>query len=108
MCHLHILKLLLKRRCASKLVLNLLLEVHALLVIDRALYGLRTSGAHWHDRFADTLHEMRFSPCKADPNIWLKDVNTHYEFLSVSVDNIMILSSKNIQEFFDDLTNEYS
>ena len=32
------------------------LEGH-LLVIVRALYGLKTSGARWHDRFADTLRD---------------------------------------------------
>lgn len=26
-----------------------------LLLIDRALYGLRSSGAHWHDQLADVL-----------------------------------------------------
>jgi hypothetical protein len=27
-----------------------------LLTIVRALYGLRTAGARWHDRFADVMH----------------------------------------------------
>ena len=26
------------------------------LVIDKALYGLRTSGQYWHDRFAECMH----------------------------------------------------
>ena len=39
---------------------DLNLEGH-LLVIVRALYGLKTSGAHWHDRFADTLREEGFA-----------------------------------------------
>ena len=34
------------------------LEGH-LLVIERAIYGLRTSGARWHDRFSDTLRDSR-------------------------------------------------
>ena len=29
-----------------------------LMVIDRALYGLRMSGARWHDRLADVLRDM--------------------------------------------------
>ena len=40
-----------------------------LLVIVRALYGLKTSGARWHDRFADTLREEGFAPCKADTDV---------------------------------------
>jgi hypothetical protein len=30
------------------------------LTIVRALYGLRTSGARWHDCFADVMHLMGF------------------------------------------------
>jgi hypothetical protein len=82
------------------------LEGH-LLVIDRALYGLRTSGACWHDRFADTLREIGYSPCKADPDIWLKDAGIHYEYVCVYVDDIMMVG-KNPQEFFDDLTKKYN
>ncbi len=34
-----------------------------LLVIDKALYGLRSSGARWHDRLADVLRDQGFNPC---------------------------------------------
>ena len=37
------------------------------LVINKALYGLRSSGARWHDCFADALREMGFLPSRADP-----------------------------------------
>ena len=46
------------------------LEGH-LLVIEKALYGLRTSGARFHAKFADTLRAMGFMPTYADPNaLW--------------------------------------
>jgi hypothetical protein len=32
------------------------------LIIVKALYGLRTSGLHWHERFADCLCNEGFSP----------------------------------------------
>jgi hypothetical protein len=35
------------------------LEGHTL-IIDKALYGLRTSSARWHERFADCLRNMGF------------------------------------------------
>jgi hypothetical protein len=38
------------------------LERHLLLIV-RDLYGLRTSGARWHDRLADLLQEMTFFQC---------------------------------------------
>ena len=82
------------------------LEGH-LLVIERALYGLRTSGARWHDRFADTLREMGYFPCKADPDVWIKDANTHYEYVCVYVDDIMAIGT-HPQDFFNDLTDKYN
>ncbi len=42
-----------------------------ILVIVKALYGLRSSGARWHDRCADCLRDLGFFPCKAEPDIWL-------------------------------------
>jgi hypothetical protein len=81
------------------------LEGH-LLVIDRALYGLRTSGARWHNCFADTLRDMGYNPCQADPDVWLKDCQTHYEYVCVYVDDIMFFG-KDPQSFFNDLINKY-
>ena len=46
------------------------LEGH-LLLIDKALYGLRSSGARWHDKLSDVLREESFVHCKAEPDIWM-------------------------------------
>jgi Reverse transcriptase (RNA-dependent DNA polymerase) len=62
-----------------------------LLTIVRALYGLCTSDARFHDRFAEVMHLMGFSPCKADPDVWMRDCNTHYEYALVYVDDIMFI-----------------
>jgi Reverse transcriptase (RNA-dependent DNA polymerase) len=35
-----------------------------ILIISKALYGLRSSGARWHDRIADCIRELRFFPCR--------------------------------------------
>jgi hypothetical protein len=77
-----------------------------LLIIVRALYGLRTSGARWHDRYADVMHLMGFSPCKADPDVWMRDCTTHYEYVLVYVDDIMFIG-KEPQKFFDSLINDH-
>jgi hypothetical protein len=53
------------------------LEGH-LLVMVCALYGLCTSGAPWHGQLAEFLQSMNFYPCKADPDVWMKDCDTHY------------------------------
>ena len=44
------------------------LEGHVLLV-QKALYGLRTSGARWAEKLADSLRTQGFSPSYADPAI---------------------------------------
>ena len=76
------------------------------LIIEKALYGLRSSGARFHEKFADTLREMGYTPCKADPDVWLKDCDTHYEYVCVYVDDLMVMG-KNPDDFFATLTNTY-
>jgi Reverse transcriptase (RNA-dependent DNA polymerase) len=75
-------------------------------VIVRVLYGLRTAGARWHDRYADVMRIMDFYPCKADPDVWMKDSDTHYEYVLVYVNDLMFLNKKP-QGFFDSLTTEH-
>ena len=51
-------------------------ELHELkdhvLIIRKALYGLKSSGLRWHERFADVLRDMGFTPCIAEPDIWMR------------------------------------
>ena len=42
------------------------------LVIIKALYGLKSSGLQWLERFADTLQEMGFKISKADPDVKMR------------------------------------
>ena len=58
------------------------------LIIRRALYGLRTSGARWHEKFATCLAAEGFSPCKAEPDIWMRDAGDCYEYVAVYVDDL--------------------
>jgi hypothetical protein len=62
-----------------------------LLVIVKALYGLHTSGARWHEFFTERLTDMGFYPCKADPDVWMKDCGTHYEFVCIYVDAWLVI-----------------
>ena len=39
-----------------------------LLIIEKALYGLRTSSLRWHDKFSDCLHDMGFEPSRVQGN----------------------------------------
>ena len=42
------------------------------LIVDKALYGLRSSGLRWHERMADILRDLGFFPSKADSDIWMR------------------------------------
>ena len=39
------------------------------LIINKALYGLRSSGLRWHEKLAKILLKMGFTPCKVEPDI---------------------------------------
>ncbi len=42
------------------------------LLIERALFGLKTSGVAWHVQLTETLRSMDFTPSLADPDVWLR------------------------------------
>jgi Reverse transcriptase (RNA-dependent DNA polymerase) len=64
------------------------------LFIDRALYGLKSSGLMWWDKLADVLRMIGFTLSKAESDIWMRPVDDHYELLCVHVDDIIICSKK--------------
>jgi Reverse transcriptase (RNA-dependent DNA polymerase) len=81
------------------------LEGH-ILIVSKALYGLRSSGARWHDKFSDCMRELGFFPCKAEPDIWMRKAGDVYEYIAVYVDDLAI-AMKNPQEFIDILEKKY-
>ncbi|MEM7457806.1 MAG: reverse transcriptase domain-containing protein, partial [Planctomycetota bacterium] len=42
-------------------------------VIVRALYGLKTAGASWHAHLGDTLRSLGFTSSYADHDVWLRE-----------------------------------
>jgi hypothetical protein len=81
------------------------LEGHTL-VIFKALYGLRSSGLRWHERFADCLRDMGFTPSKAEPDIWMRPNGDAYEYIGVYVDDLAIIA-RNPGEIADILQSKY-
>ncbi|KAL7578841.1 hypothetical protein ACA910_016061 [Epithemia clementina (nom. ined.)] len=63
-----------------------------ILIISKALYGLRTSGARWHDRFFDVMRDMGFTPSKNDPDIWMRPSKDGkvYEYIAFYVNDLAI------------------
>ena len=77
------------------------LEGH-MLIIDKALYSLRTSGAGFHAKWADTLRTLRtlgFTITYADPDVWIWDAGDCYEYVVVWLDDIFT-ALKNPEEFY--------
>ena len=43
-------------------------------IVVRAMYGLKSSGAAWHAKLSETLHSMDFVPSYADPVCGIKQL----------------------------------
>ena len=43
-----------------------------LMLITRALYGLKTIIASLRSYLAETFHKLGYTPTKADPDVWLR------------------------------------
>jgi hypothetical protein len=69
------------------------------LVLVRALYGLKSAGSSWRSTLAQALRDLGFESTLADPDVWLKppardDGFEYYEMLFVYVDDILTVSPK--------------
>jgi hypothetical protein len=62
------------------------------LIVTRALYGLKSSGAAWRADLAATLRDLTFASTKADPDVWIRNSGTHYDMVLVYVDDILIFA----------------
>ena len=58
------------------------LEDHCLIVF-KALYGLRTSGARWAEKLADSLQDQGFISSYADPAIWMREQEDYWTYICV-------------------------
>jgi hypothetical protein len=67
-----------------------------IVVITRALYGLKTSGRAWRDHMASTLRDYGYVSCKADPDVWMHaktkpDGFQYWSYILVYTDDILII-----------------
>jgi hypothetical protein len=62
------------------------------LIVTRALYGLKSSGAAWCAGLATTLRNMDFTLSQADPGVWIRSAATHYDMVLVYVDDILVFA----------------
>ena len=76
------------------------------LIISKALYGLKSSGLRWWERFSEILIDMGFVPSKAEDDIWMRDQGDHYEYIARYVDDLAIVSRKP-QAIINDFQGKY-
>jgi hypothetical protein len=62
------------------------------LISDKSLYGLKTSASRFHDYLSKSLLRLRFKKTKHDPDLWMVDKSSHYEYLARYVNFILIWS----------------
>jgi hypothetical protein len=76
------------------------------LVVDRGLYGLRSSAAGFHEHFANKLRNMGFRPSLADSDFWIKDCGDHYEYIATYVDDLLVFS-RNPMAIINEIKADY-
>ena len=77
------------------------------LEIVKALYGLRSSSARFHEAFADTLRRMGFRPSMADSDLWLRERGDHYEYIATYVDDVLAFA-REPRQLIDTIEKEYT
>ena len=74
-------------------------ESGMIMLICKALYGLKSSGATFRAHLAETLYDIGFVPTRADPDVWCRpamkeDGCEYYEYVLCYVDDILAISHK--------------
>jgi hypothetical protein len=67
------------------------------MIVTRALYGLKSSGASWRSKFSKTLYDMDFQDTKVDPDVYRRknvkeNGEQYYELVLVYVDDCLVVS----------------
>ena len=47
-------------------------EEGTIMIVKMALYGLKSSGAAFREKLAGVLHDIGYTPSKADPDVWIR------------------------------------
>jgi hypothetical protein len=68
-----------------------------IVIIIKALYGLKSSGAAWRAHLAEVLNDLEYTSSLADPDVWYRpetktDGMHYYAYVLVYVDDILVVS----------------
>ena len=77
-------------------------EAGQIMLVVRALYGLKSSGAAFRAFLAETLYDLGMAPSRADPDVWMRpaikaDGFKCYECALCHVDDVLCVSDNPMQ-----------
>ena len=64
------------------------------LIVDKGIYGLRSSAARFHEHISEKIRKMGFHPSKADADLYIREADGHYEMLACYVDDLIAFGKK--------------
>jgi hypothetical protein len=68
------------------------------LVINKSfLYVLKTSAARFHEHLEEKSLRLGFKKTKHDPDLWIVDKSSHYEYLIKFVDETLIWNKDSVE-----------
>jgi hypothetical protein len=78
-------------------------------ILQKASYGLKSSGNRWHDHFAKTLYCLGFEPTRYDNDVWIKlrPDGVGYDYICTYVDDFLIVA-KDAWYFMRELQKVYN
>lgn len=67
------------------------------MIVEMALYGLKSSGAAFRSKLASVLYDMNYRASLADPDVWMRMATKpsgtrYYEYVLCYVDDVLVLS----------------
>jgi hypothetical protein len=75
--------------------------------VDKALYGLKTSGARFHAHLSDNLHSLGFKPTRFDPDVWIRPNGAqYYDYIGTHTDDLLCVSHR-ADEIMNDIRGIY-
>ena len=74
-------------------------EAGKIMIVTRALYGLKSSGAAFRAHLAATLDKLGYRPSPADNDVWMRpavkrNAFEYWEYVLCYVDDVMCISHK--------------
>ena len=70
-----------------------------LIIIARALYGLKRSGAAWREKISETLMSLGYKSSEADADVWMNwgfkpNGDPYYKYMLCYVDYLIHIGFK--------------